>query len=66
METLWDNLDGLTEKFDGAFDVIVTVLVKIIQIAFFIVFAIVFLPSYLIVTYGHKMWAKMLTDLLKL
>lgn len=66
MEKLWDSFSGLTEKTTGIWDVILTVFVKAVQIIFFMAFAIIFLPAYLIVTYGHKLWAKMLTDLLKL
>ncbi len=66
MENFWDNFASLTEKTEGVWNVIVTIFVKAVQVAFFICFAIIFLPAYLIVTYGHKLWAKMLTDLLKL
>lgn len=66
MEKAWDALSGLTDKTTGIFDVIITILVKTIQIVIFMAFAVIFLPAYLIVTYGHKLWAKMLTDLLKL
>ncbi|MBP6912742.1 MAG: hypothetical protein KBB86_02305 [Candidatus Pacebacteria bacterium] len=66
MENFWDNFASLTEKTEGFFNVIVTIFVKAVQVAFFICFALIFLPAYLIVTYGHKLWAKMLTDLLKL
>jgi hypothetical protein len=66
MENIWDSFAGLTEKTEGVWNVIVTIFVKAVQIAFFICFALIFLPAYLIVTYTHKLWAKMLTDLLKL
>lgn len=66
MEKIWENFNELTSKTSGAMEVILTIFVKAVQIAFFICFAIVFLPAYLIITYGHKLWAKMLTDLLKL
>ncbi|OGI71698.1 hypothetical protein A3J61_02520 [Candidatus Nomurabacteria bacterium RIFCSPHIGHO2_02_FULL_38_15] len=66
MEKIWENFNALTEKTTGIWDVILTIFVKAVQIAFFICFAAIFLPAYLIVTYTHKLWAKMLTDLLKL
>jgi hypothetical protein len=66
MENFWNTLTSLSEKTEGIWNVIATIFVKAVQIVFFMCFAIVFLPAYLIVTYGHKLWAKMLTDLLKL
>lgn len=66
MEKVWDSLNELLDKTQGFWDVVITIFVKSIQIILFAVFALFFIPSYLIVTYGHKMWAKMLTDLFKL
>lgn len=66
MEKFWDSLNSLMDQTQGFWDIVITIFVKSVQIVFFMIFAIVFLPSYLVVTYGHKMWAKMLTDLLKL
>lgn len=66
MEKIWDNFASLTEKTEGVLNVIVTFFVKTVQVIFFICFAVIFLQAYLIVTYTHKLWAKMLTDLFKL
>lgn len=66
METIWDNFNAIAAKAEGVWGIILTIFIKAVQIAFFICFAIIFLPAYLVVTYTHKLWAKMLTDLLKL
>lgn len=55
-----------TEKLGGVANVIFTIIAKIVELVLFAILAILFIPSFLIVTYLHKTWSTLLTKLFKL
>ena len=55
-----------TEKLGGVANVIFTIIAKTIELVLFAALAILFIPSFLIVTYLNKTWATLLTKLFKL